>query len=65
MRMKGRHRAPARSRFLPAEASNRGLTNSSFFSILGNELNRRLRNLIEGRESLGVGLVTLLRDDQV
>jgi hypothetical protein len=66
MRMKGWHGAPARSRFLPAEASNRRLTNLSFCSTLGgDELNRRLRNLVEGRESLGVGFVSLLRNDQV
>ncbi len=66
MRIKARRSAPARTRFLLAEASNRCLTISPFYSMLGgDELNRRLSNLIEGRESLGVGFVTLLRDDQV
>jgi hypothetical protein len=65
MRINGWRGAPARSRILLAEASNRCLTNSSIHSMLANEPNRRLRNLIEGCESLCIGFVTLLRDDHV
>jgi hypothetical protein len=65
MRMKAGREAPARSRFLPAEASNRCLTIRVSLSMLANELNGCLRNLIEGRERLGVSFISLLRDDQV
>ena len=65
MRIRRRSGPPADSTSVEREASNLKLTTAANYPRLGNQLDRRLGDLIEGGESLGIGFVPLLRHDHV
>ena len=65
MRIGRRSGPPADSSHVEREASNLKLTTAANYPRLGNQLDRRLGDLIEGGESLGIGFVPLLRHDHV